>query len=77
MNGKDNPDVYVGKVTEDKWKRNMEKDDDEIMKKTPEDVVEMLGFDPLEEEDAVPKGITVLPDGSAFFTATVKGGKGK
>ena len=46
-----NPDVYIGRVSKDKWQRNVEKDDDETMEKTPEDVVEMLGFDPLEKEE--------------------------
>jgi len=64
-----NPNVYIGSLSEDKWRRNTERDDDEIMKRTPDDVINMLGFDPLEEEDK--SGITILPDGSAFFTATV------
>ncbi len=72
-----NPNVYIGRVstteTFDASESN-DIDDDEVMEETPDDVVTMLGFDPLEDEDesVKPKGkVTVLPDGSAFFTATV------
>lgn len=71
-----NPNVYIGKVVEDKWGENKEMDDDELLKKTAEDVIEMLGFDPLDEEESE-SGITVLPDGSAFFVGTVGKSKGR
>lgn len=51
-------DVYFGKVEWDPsrdWRKELadreEPDDDEELDETPEDVVGMLGFDPLEEEE--------------------------
>ena len=37
-----------------KSKRHSERDDDAQLDETPRDVVEMLGFDPLEFEEALP-----------------------
>lgn len=52
-----NFDVHFGKVTDKTpdWRRELKDeeyaDDDEQLAETPEEVVKMLGFDPLELED--------------------------
>jgi len=42
------PDVYIGQVKDIPWKPNPEPDDDEELKQTPQEVVQILGFDPVE-----------------------------
>lgn len=50
-------DVHVvGEKKEDSnWRQKLkdfdDPDDDELLDKTPQDVVDMLGFDPLEDEE--------------------------
>jgi hypothetical protein len=50
------PEVYFGKVkTQENWRGiiddDAEEDDDELLAKTPQDVIDILGFDPLEFEN--------------------------
>jgi len=40
--------VYIGQVKDIPWKPNPEPDDDEELKQTPQEVVQILGFDPVE-----------------------------
>jgi hypothetical protein len=46
------PDVHFGEVKEEvvDWRsaKTDETDDDELLRPTPQDVIDMLGFDPLE-----------------------------
>ena len=45
------PNVYIGEVKGIAWTPNTEPDDDDILESTPEEVVQILGFDPLEIDD--------------------------
>lgn len=50
------PDVHYGEVKDEEPSDELPKledetDDDEPLKVTPPDVVEILGFDPLDEDD--------------------------
>jgi hypothetical protein len=52
MNGDPkNPNVFIGTVRLLERLPNLEEDDDELLDKTPEEVVQLLGFDPLEEDE--------------------------
>lgn len=45
------PNVFIGVVRFLTRQPNLERDDDELLDETPEEVVQLLGFDPLENED--------------------------
>ena len=45
------PNVYIGEVKDIPWTSNMEPDDDEELESTPQEVVQILGFDPMEFDD--------------------------
>ena len=42
------PNVYIGDVQDLAWSPNAEPDDDDELESTPEEVVQILGFDPVE-----------------------------
>lgn len=44
------PDVYIGTVTDVPWQTDPTPDDDED-RGTPQEVVQILGFDPAEMDD--------------------------
>jgi len=46
-----NPDVYIGRVENVDWTPDESPDDDVYPESTPEEVVQILGFDPMEEND--------------------------
>jgi len=53
MNGPRLPDVHFGEVTEDERLPAVDEDEadnDDLLDETPQDVVDLLGFDPLEFE---------------------------
>lgn len=45
------PNVYIGEVKDIPWTPNTEPDDDNELEATPEEVVQILGFDPMEFND--------------------------
>ena len=45
-------EVHIGTVKDVPWTENMEPDDDVELETTPKEVVQILGFDPKESEDA-------------------------
>ncbi len=45
------PNVYIGEVREVAWNTNTDPDDDDELESTPEEVVQILGFDPAEVTD--------------------------
>jgi hypothetical protein len=46
-----NPNVFIGRVRILERQPNLEVDDDELLEETPEEVVQILGFDPLDYEE--------------------------
>lgn len=46
-----NPNVYIGSVEEVPWSTDPTPDDDQELEATPEEVVQILGFDPEELGD--------------------------
>lgn len=51
----DIPEIHFGNSEDENidWRKieDNSQDDDEILKETPQDVIDLLGFDPLLEED--------------------------
>ena len=44
------PDVYIGTAEEVVWDIDSSPDDDVLLESTPKAVVQILGFDPMEDE---------------------------
>jgi hypothetical protein len=55
LNDKELPDIHYGsseeELDDDLSDVDESDDDDEVLKKTPKDVVDVLGFDPLELDE--------------------------
>ena len=54
------PNVYIGEVKDIPWTPNTEPDDDDELESTPQEVVQILGFDPMEIGNENPRGRETL-----------------